>query len=130
MLLKTGALAVVSVLLATTGQLLLKAGMERVGYVGGSRLDQPLELILRVARTPQIVVGLGLFGISAVFWLVVLSRAPLSFAYPFAGLTYVLTTVFARYVLGEHVPGIRWVGIVLILTGIVVVGRTAPPQIQ
>lgn len=129
-MLKTIALAVLSVMVATAGQLLLRAGMVRVGHIGYDRLNRPARLVLDVAREPRVILGLAVFVVSAAVWLIVLSRAPLSVAYPFAGLTYVLTAVFSRYVLHESVPGLRWLGILLILTGIVVVGRTAPPGID
>lgn len=129
-MLKTSALAILSVLLSTGGQLILKTGMERIGYIGATRLSRPVELLLQVARSPQIVMALSIFVVAAAVWLIVLSRAPLSFAYPFAGLTYVLITLFARYALHEHVPGTRWVGVLLILLGIVMVGRTSPPGLD
>jgi multidrug transporter EmrE-like cation transporter len=125
MLKTSAALAVGSVILATAGQLLLKAGMDKVGFIGGERLGKPLALFRNIALTPQVVVGLAIFVASAAFWLVVLSRVPLSFAYPFAGLVYVLTTVFSRFILHEHVPAARWIGIALIIIGIVVVGQNA-----
>lgn len=127
-MIKTSAVAIFSVMLATAGQLLLRAGMENVGYIGAERLGSPLRLGMQVAKTPQVILGLGFFAMSAVTWLVVLSRVPLSFAYPFAGLVYVLTTVFARYVLKESVPGLRWLGIAFIIIGIVTVGATSPPE--
>lgn len=127
-MIKTSALAIFSVMIATAGQLLLRAGMEKVGYIGANRLGSPVRLLLQIARTPQVVVGLGLFALSALSWLLVLSRVPLSFAYPFAGLVYVLITVFARFVLKESIPGLRWVGIVFIIIGIVTVGATSPPE--
>ena len=58
--------------------------------------------------------GLALFGLSALVWLVVLSRASLSFAYPFAALTYVLILLFDRFVLDEQVPALRWAGVAFI----------------
>lgn len=124
-LLTTVPLAIVSVLVSTTGQLLLKTGMQRVGYIGREQMGRPVELVLSVVRTPQIVVGLALFGISAAFWLVVLSRLPLSVAYPFAGLTYVTITLVSKYVLREPVSAARWLGILLIVGGILIVGRTS-----
>jgi undecaprenyl phosphate-alpha-L-ara4N flippase subunit ArnE len=60
--------------------------------------------------------------------LLVLSRVPLSFAYPFAGLTYLLISLFGKFVLREEVPFLRWLGIALIILGIVLVGKTAPPE--
>ena len=130
MLIKTVGMAIASVLLATAGQFLLKAGMDRVGYVGGDRLKRPVDLALTAAKTPQIVVGLGIFCVSAIVWLIVLSRVPLSTAYPFAGITYVTTALIGRFVLGESVPGIRWLGIVLIVGGILLVSRSAPAELH
>ncbi|MGQ0679190.1 MAG: hypothetical protein ACT4OM_05965 [Actinomycetota bacterium] len=126
MSLRTVAFALLSVFLATAGQLLLKAGMTRVGYIGGDRLGRPMDLAMQVATTWQVLLGLTLFVVSSVFWLLVLSRVPLSFAYPFAGLAYVLITLFGKFVLREQVPGIRWMGIALIIAGILVVGRSSP----
>jgi len=125
---KTTILALFSVVLATAGQLTLKTGMTRVGYIGTERLGKPLKLLLQVATTWQVLLGLTLFFVSAGFWILVLSRVPLSFAYPFAGLTYLLIALFGKFVLGEHVPGLRWLGIALIIAGILLVGKTAPPE--
>ena len=81
---------------------------------------------LQTASPPDdwVWVGLVLFGLSAVVWLVVLSRASLSFAYPFASLTYVMILLFDRFVLDESVRGMRWAGVALIIAGIVLVSRT------
>jgi drug/metabolite transporter (DMT)-like permease len=128
-MLKSAALALVSVMLATAGQFLLKAGMDKVGYVGADQVRKPVDLVLTVVRTPQIILGMAVFGLASAFWLVVLSRLPLSTAYPFAGLTYILVTAIAKVGLKEHVPGLRWVGILLIVGGIILVGRSAPPDI-
>jgi drug/metabolite transporter (DMT)-like permease len=62
--------------------------------------------------------------VSALVWLVVLSRASLSFAYPFAALTYVLILLFDLFVLDEQVPGLRWAGVGFIAIGIFLVSRT------
>jgi drug/metabolite transporter (DMT)-like permease len=125
---KTTLLALFSVVLATAGQLILKTGMTRVGYIGSERMGKPLKLLMQVAGTWQVLLGLFLFVVSAVSWLLVLSRVPLSFAYPFAGLTYLLIALFGKFALGEHVPGLRWLGIALIIAGILVVGKTAPEE--
>lgn len=125
-MLKTILLAILSVMVATAGQLLLRAGMVRVGRIGYAQLSRPARLALQIAAEPRVLLGLGIFGVSAAVWLIVLSRAPLSLAYPFAGLTYVLTALFSRYVLHESIPGLRWMGILFIIAGIVLVGRTAP----
>lgn len=128
MFFKTSALAILSVVIATAGQLFLRAGMSRVGYIGRAELSRPMNLLLTVAKTPQVVAGLGFFVLSAASWLLVLSRVPLSFAYPFVGLTYILTTLFSKFVLKEQIPLLRWAGIFLIVAGIVTVGATSPAE--
>jgi drug/metabolite transporter (DMT)-like permease len=75
-------------------------------------------------QTPMIWGGLLLFGLSALVWLMVLSRASLSFAYPFAALTYVLILLFDLFVLDETVPPLRWAGVAFIAVGIFLVSRT------
>ena len=117
---------VISVVLAALAQLTLKYGVSRVQVDGHSAivLSEPLRSAMRVAREPFIWGGLALFGLSAAVWIVVLSRVSLSFAYPFAALTYVIIVLFDRLILNEYVPALRWGGVALIMTGIVLVSRT------
>ena len=116
-------LILASVTLAAVAQLTLKHGMNQVRDRSGA-LRLTGESLRVVASTPAVWIGLGLFGLSAVVWLAVLSRASLSFAYPFAALTYVLIVAFDRFVMDEPVPALRWGGVALIVVGIVLVSRT------
>jgi undecaprenyl phosphate-alpha-L-ara4N flippase subunit ArnE len=117
---------IISVLLAATAQLTLKYGVDRVtkGEHSGIVFSEPATSALRVAREPFVWLGLVLFGISAAVWIVVLSRVSLSFAYPFAALTYIIIVLFDKLILKVPVPGLRWAGVLLIATGIVLVSRT------
>ncbi|MGZ5352566.1 MAG: EamA family transporter [Actinomycetota bacterium] len=119
------AMILLSVGLAAVAQLALKHGMNRVNEVLA-----PDTFSLDGASLRALVVqayvwgGLFLFGLSALVWLVVLSRASLSFAYPFAALTYVLILLFDTFVLDEQVPALRWGGVAFIAVGIFLVSRT------
>ena len=115
-------LVVISVGFAVAGQLTLKAAMDQIGRIGGAELSEPLETIERAAREPRLWAGLCLFGISSLFWLVVLSRVPLSVAYPFVGISYIFVVGFARFVLHENVPAARWVGVAVVALGIAIIG--------
>lgn len=108
-----------SILLATTGQVLLKAGMERVGELGVSQIG---TLIAQFFTTWQLVVGIGAFGLSSIFWLIALSRVPLSTAYPIVSLSYVLILSFSWFVLGERPSPIVWLGAALIMAGVSLIG--------
>jgi drug/metabolite transporter (DMT)-like permease len=116
-------LILMSVCLAAVAQLTLKQGMNQVTVNTGA-LKLSAASVRDVLTTFQVWAGLFLFGLSAMVWLAVLSRTSLSFAYPFASLTYVLILLFDRLWLHQQVPGIRWVGVFLIMTGIVLIAQT------
>jgi drug/metabolite transporter (DMT)-like permease len=112
-----------SVLLAAGAQLTLKHGMNQVAESSGA-LKLSASSIKDVVTTPAVWGGLFLFGLSAMVWLAVLSRTTLSFAYPFASLTYVLILLADKFVLNETIPGLRWAGVFFIMVGIVLIAQT------
>ena len=122
-------LILLSVLIAALAQLTLKHGMTQVTRHGAIPLElgTPVETLQRVVTNVSVLGGLSLFVISAAVWLVVLSKVSLSFAYPFASLTYVLILLFDRLVLHDTVSGLRWGGVALIVGGIILISRTHQP---
>lgn len=116
------ALLVVSVTFAVAGQFTLKSAMNEIGRIGKKQVKNPVELVLRSAKEPRLWLGLVLFGVSALFWLVVLSRVSLSIAYPLVGLSYIVVVVLARFFLHEAVPPLRWLGVTIIAVGIALIG--------
>lgn len=119
-------LILISVALAATAQLTLKHAMNVVTDHGTAPLSlrAPAETIRRVVLNPFVWGGLVMFGFSASVWLIVLSRTTLSFAYPFASLTYVLILVVDRFVLRTPISGLRYAGVALIIGGLVLISRT------
>lgn len=113
-----------SVTLAAVAQVTLKSGVNRLTEGTGGALKLDGGSLRALAGSPIVWLGLVLFGLSAIVWLVVLSRATLSFAYPFASLSYVLILVLGRFVLDEQVTSLRLAGVGLIIAGVVLVGQT------
>jgi drug/metabolite transporter (DMT)-like permease len=119
------AMILLSVALAAVAQLALKTGMNEVNAElapAKFSLNAPSLKVLVVQ--PFVWGGLLLFGLSALVWLTVLSRASLSFAYPFAALTYVMILLFDHFILEEQVPPLRWAGVAFIAAGIFLISRT------
>lgn len=106
------------------GQLALKAGMTQVGQIGPQTISQSIAVALRVASSPLVLAGLALYALGAVAWLTVLSRVPLSFAYPLLAVSYAFTPLLAWLVLRESVPSLRWAGIATICLGVFLVSRS------
>lgn len=119
------AMILLSVALAAVAQLALKTGMNEVtAKLTPETFSLNGPSLKALVSQPFVWAGLALFGVSAIVWLVVLSRASLSFAYPFASLTYVLILVFDQFVLDEEVPPLRWGGVAFIGIGIFLISRT------
>jgi drug/metabolite transporter (DMT)-like permease len=114
----------ISVAFGVLGQIALKTGMTEVGHIGGAQLNALAPTILRVITTPLVLIGLGCYGMGAIAWLIVLSRLDLSVAYPFLALNFVFVTFASRFVLGESVPSLRWLGVLVICLGVLVVSRS------
>ena len=117
------ALLLFAVVSAATGQVMLKHGMQeataKVAHSGGS-------LALRAATSPWVLLGLVVFGVSAVAWLTALSRVPLSVAYPFNALGYLVILTASILVLHERANVLTWVGSLLVVSGLLIVVLTKP----
>lgn len=111
-----------AITLATAGQLLLKAGMDQAGVVVELAPRALVDLLRSILTNWRLLAGLAAFGASSVFWLVSLSRLPLSTAYPVVSLSYVFILLFSTVLLGER-PGLTvWTGAGLIMVGVSLIG--------
>lgn len=112
-----------AVLLGVLGQLSMKHGMMKVRLITGSVGDLAASLIKALGQ-PFVCAGFILYGVSALAWLVVLSRMELSFAYPMVSIGYVAVVILSRFLFGEQVSVIRLVGTFVICLGVVLVSRS------
>jgi len=116
-MLKSLAFLLLAMLLAAAGQLLLKHGMSQVGRLEGLSWE-----LFRALSQPAVLAGLFLFGLSSLFWLVLLSREKLSYVYPMVSLNYVFIVILSRLFLREAVPPFRIVALTVICLGVVLYG--------
>jgi len=73
----------------------------------------------------NIMIGLGLYAVSTVFYLNALRTIPLSVAYPMIALSYVIVVLVGKFYLGETLSNVSVMGVCLILTGVVLLGYGA-----
>lgn len=118
-------LILASVSLSALAQVSLKYGMSSPGVqralAGSSR---PLETALIVAGSKGVLLGLLLYGLGMVLWLLVLARLDVSLAYPFVGLGFLLTALLGVLLFQEPVGGLRLTGTLMVAAGILMVART------
>jgi len=113
-------LILVSVILGAIGQILMKQGALQVGSIDFGNLG---KFFLSAAINPFVVGGLAVYFLSSLIWIVVLSRVELSFAYPLISIGYVLVLVLSALVFKEKVLGIHYAGVILIISGVVLITR-------
>ena len=113
----------VAVALAATGQLVLKNGMN---LAKTHAADTGKSMVLLAVTSPWILGGLVIFGVSSIAWLITLSRVPLSVAYPFNAIGYVVILVASSVILNERTNLWTWLGTLLVVSGLIVVVTTAP----
>jgi drug/metabolite transporter (DMT)-like permease len=113
----------ISVLLGAVGQILLKKGMSSMGPLTLS-LGQLGSILWRMATNPFVVLGLGLYVCGTLFWLTALSRVDLSYAYPFASLSYIVMLTASWLLFNENITPMRVVGSMVVGLGVLLISRS------
>jgi multidrug transporter EmrE-like cation transporter len=106
---------IVSMITAVIGQVFFKKGLV------GTELTPSLKSIVSVIFTPTLLFGFFFYGLSAILWLFVLKRFPLSVAYPSLSLTYILILFISVAYFGESLSLLKFLGVFLIFGGVVLI---------
>lgn len=101
---------------------LLAAGQVLFKKIGLTIAGLPLTAGLRVALCdPLLYCALTLYGFATLMWVWILSRVPLSQAYPWIALGTVVVSLLGWRVFGERLVPMFWVGMMLIVAGLLVI---------
>jgi multidrug transporter EmrE-like cation transporter len=111
---------VIAIALGAFGQVALKQGMNKASLSSGAGMAVS---VVRAIFTPYVLLGFFLYGVSSCFWLVVISKWNLSYAYPMIAIGYIGVVFLSRIFFREHVTPMQWVGIVLMCGGLAIVSR-------
>ena len=108
--------------------------MTSLMLLGGSvTLNATAQISLRYAtsgranfppKSPRLWLSVwGLcFGLATILWLLAIRQTDLSYAYPILGAGYVLVTLLAKWLLDEETSALHWIAILIISTGVLIVG--------
>ena len=103
------------VILGTIAQLALKYALERDATQGGQAFS--------LARSRWAWTWLICYACSTILWLVALRTVPLSQAFPILGLQFALVPIASAALLKETVVWEQWLGVAIIVIGVMLVGR-------
>jgi len=112
------------IIIAAIGQLILKTGMNQIGELFFKKTDI-LGNFIKIFSNPMVILGLFFYFSSALVWLVVLSKEKLSFVYPLVAASYVITVFLSKVILKENVPTLRWLGLTVIVVGILMIAKSS-----
>jgi len=112
-----------AVALAATAQVILKHGM--TGSAATAK-EHRTSLVQSAFGNGWVWLGLALFGVSALAWMLTLSRVPLNMAYPFNALGYLAILVASIFVLHEKANLWTVLGSVMVVCGLIVVVTMSP----
>ncbi len=116
-------LILLAVIINVAAQMLLKVGMQKIGYFEFTA-GNIWPVGLQVAQSVPIIIGMACYVLSVVVWMMVLSRAEVSMAYPLSSIGYVLVALAAWWLLDEGLTAMRVTGIFVIILGVYLVSKT------
>jgi len=112
----------ISMFLGVIGQVFIKKGLTSLGSLDFS--TALIRSFMKIFFSPFVILGISLYFLGVFFWLYALSKVDLSFAYPFVSVSYVLVVLLSWFMLGENISLLRWVGVVLICSGVFLISRS------
>lgn len=120
-MLKTVGLMLVAVTLATLGDIFMSKAMKSIGEVQITDLYSLWTTGVKIFTSLKVWLAIGCMAGHFFVWISVLSWADLSYVLPMGALTYVLNAFLSPHLLGEQVPTQRWLGVILITAGVMLV---------
>lgn len=114
---------VLAIVLGVAGQLLFKEGISKVD-VTINGLGEAVGSIWRIFTNPVIFLGLVCYGVSTIFWVLILKEKDLSLVYPMLASSYVIILLASWLIRHEAVSPLRWAGALIITLGVILISRS------
>jgi len=119
---------ILMVTLAGIGQLFIKHGVTAVtDRIGGF----PTDIIgfFSLVFYPPVFIGLVIYFFFGIAWLKILADVPVSFAFPFLAISYIVIILGSFWFLGESVSSLKIASVVLIIAGVTCLSRSDTSEI-
>jgi len=113
----------VSIASLSAANILLKMGMNRYGELTASGISGAQAVV----KSPQLSAGVLLLAVQFLGMLTLFKWGwEASVVVPVFGLSYAVTAILGRLLLGEPVNTMRWLGIILVMIGIAFIAHSVP----
>ena len=115
---KTAMTLSIIILASSLGDVFIAKGMKRVGEISTLRLRELALIGKSMVRNAAFLLGILCLAISFCAFLAVLSWADLSYIVPATSLSFVVSTLGAKWLLKERINRLRWLGTLLVCAGV------------
>ena len=108
------------IILPVIAQLTMKKGMNMVGQFNSADVIN-IAFFIKTFTNVYVLTGLFLYGFSSILWLLVISKLPISQAYPSISLSYIIVIIAAYFFLDEPLTFKKVIGSLGIISGVFVI---------
>lgn len=115
-------LSVFTTLLITTGQVLWKIGLQKIGgfYLAEKSI---LENIIRIVFNGWIFSGFVVYALATGFFMWLLSKFDISLVIPITSVAFIYSLLAGYWIFHENISPMRIVGVIFIIFGVFLVVR-------
>jgi uncharacterized membrane protein len=119
-------LLILSVVIGAVAQISLKKGVSNLqSKYDTMEILNPVKFLSILKESPLIFVGGLLYALGFVIWIAAMTKFDVSFMYPMLSLAYILVAVLAFVILKENITLYRWLGIILVTIGSMLLLKSA-----
>lgn len=108
-----------TILLTVYGQLVIKLQVNKAGAFPDSGWGK-LAFLLCLLLNPWVISAFLAALLASVAWMAAMTKLPLSYAYPFMSLAFVLVMVFSCVLFNEPITLSKTIGLTLIIAGLAI----------
>ncbi len=109
---------------AALGQIFVRRGMQQVGSLENYAPLAVMGYFWQALCNPYVIGGTVLNAVFYFLFLAALSWTEVTVALPMTAIEYGIAAVLAIVMLKENVSPIRWVGIALVVFGVILIARS------
>jgi len=97
----------------------------KIGSAGLANLPIGLDWLKAALSSPGVLVAIACYVFSFFTWMLILRITTLSKAFPLSSVVFVAVLLGSWLGLGEHISGLHWLGVLVIVAGIGVMAEGA-----
>lgn len=117
---------IVGILIAVTyGQLIIKYETNKLGPISMDSIQNIFSYLLKAISNIGIISGLLAAAVSALLWIMAMSKYELSSLYPFLSINFILVPLLSVYFFNESINLQKVIGVGIICIGVFVFSRAS-----